>query len=126
MKQLAICLAVFLQLSATAHAQSTFGVVLGTVKDVTGAVISGATIKLANNTEGTSREGKSNDKGDYEFQNVRPGNYSVTVSNSGFKASNMAGITLDARQTMRVDAILQVGEISQQVEVSSSAIGIVC
>ena len=121
MKHLAICLAVFLQLSATANAQSTFGVVLGTVKDVTGAVVSGATIKLSNNAEGTSREGKSNDKGDYEFQNVRPGNYSVTVSNSGFKASNMTGIALDARQTMRVDAILQVGEISQQVEVSSSA-----
>ena len=121
MKRLFTYIAILLALSTAANAQSTFGALLGTVKDATGAVVSGASVKITNIGEGTSRTGKSSDKGDYEFQNVKPGNYSISVSSSGFKASTMTGVVLEARQTMRVDALLQVGDISQQVEVSSTA-----
>ena len=121
MKQLLHCFSILLGLATAVDAQSTFGVILGTIKDQTGAVVSGASVRLTNSGEGTTREGKTNDKGDYEFVNVKAGNYVVAVTNSGFRASTLSGLTLDARQTLRVDATLQVGEVSQQVEVTSTA-----
>jgi hypothetical protein len=101
-------------------AQSTLGVVLGTVKDASGAVVAGASVKLTNSGEQTSREAKSNTAGDFEFQNVKPGNYEVLVSQQGFRGFSLKGILVVARQTVRVDAGLQVGDVAQAVEVSAT------
>jgi len=104
-----------------AHAQSTFGVILGTARDATGAVIEGATVKLTNVGENTSRETRTNATGDYEFQNSKPGSYAVSVSRAGFRAFTATGVVLAARQTVRLDAMLQVGEVTQTVEVEATA-----
>ncbi len=109
---------------ASLNAQSTLGVVLGSVKDASGAVIAGATVKLTNTLEQTSRETKSASTGDYEFQNVKPGEYEVVVTQQGFRGFTLKGITVVARQTVRVDAALQVGEVTQSVEVSA-AVGVI-
>lgn len=101
--------------------QSTFGVVLGTVKDTSGAVITGATVRLINVAENTSREGASDNLGNYEFQNVKPGRYNITVTQQGFRAFNARDISVETRQTVRLDAALQVGEVSQSIEVAASA-----
>ena len=108
-------------LSGRASAQSIFGVVLGEVRDSSGAVIRGATVRLTNTAENTTRETASGPTGSYEFQNVKAGPYSISVTSQGFRTFNESGLTLVARQTLRVDAALQVGEVSQTVEVSSSA-----
>src|ERR1700730_13422464 len=116
MRKLAVVWACLFLLTAAASAQSTFGVVLGTVKDSSGAIISGATVRLTNTGENTSHEAISDNAGNYDFQNVKPGSYSVTVTQKGFRSSTIRDIALEARQTIRVDATLQVGEVTQTAE----------
>ena len=111
----------WLLMSPSAAAQSTLGVILGTVRDASGAVVAGATLKITNVGENTSREAKSNSNGDYEFQNVKPGAYAVSVTQAGFRSYTAKDIALAARQTIRIDPELQVGEVTQTVEVSASA-----
>lgn len=106
---------------SAASAQSTFGVVLGTVRDATGAVVSGAAVKLTSQLENITRETTSNASGDYEFPNVKRGLYSISVSQAGFRNFTARDIPLEARQTVRVDAPLQVGEVTQAIEVAATA-----
>ena len=94
---------------------------LGDVRDPSGAVIRGANVKLTNTAENTSREVVSDANGAYEFQNVKAGPYSVTVSSQGFRTYAASDLTLVARQTLRVDIALQVGDVAQTVEVTTSA-----
>jgi hypothetical protein len=113
--------AALLLCSLPALAQSTLGVVLGTVRDASSAVVSGASVKLTNTGEQTSRETTSNTAGDYEFQNVKPGNYTLAVTQPGFRQFTGRDIAVSARQTVRVDASLAVGDVAQAVEVSAAA-----
>jgi hypothetical protein len=103
------------------YAQSTFGVVLGVVKDSSGGVVSSATVKLTNTAENSTREVTSDTNGNYEFQNVKAGPYMVSVGAAGFRTFNTTNLVLDARQTLRVDAVLQVGDVTQVVEVTTTA-----
>jgi hypothetical protein len=107
--------------AAAAYAQSTFGVVLGDVRDPSGAIVRDARVKLTNTAENVSRETVSNANGSFEFQNVKAGPYAVSVSAAGFRTFNAASLVLDARQTLRVDATLQVGDVTQVVEVTTTA-----
>jgi hypothetical protein len=103
------------------YAQSTFGVVLGVVKDSSGGVVSSATVKLTNTAENSTREVTTDTSGNYEFQNVKAGPYTVSVGAAGFRTFNTTNLVLDARQTLRVDAVLQVGDVTQVVEVTTTA-----
>ncbi|MCC6394321.1 MAG: carboxypeptidase regulatory-like domain-containing protein, partial [Bryobacterales bacterium] len=104
-----------------ALAQSTLGVVLGTVKDSSGGVLAGSRVRLTNAGQNTFQERTTNADGDYEFQNTQPGTYLVSVTQAGFQTFTARDIVVTARQTVRVDAVLQVGEVTQTVEVSASA-----
>jgi hypothetical protein len=110
-----------LTLAAATWAQSTFGVVLGTVKDASGAVVKGAKVKLTNTGENVARDASTNDEGVYEFQNVKAGTYGVEITQQGFATFSVADLTLLSRQTLRVDATLDVRTISQSVEVAAVA-----
>ncbi|BDC50296.1 hypothetical protein F183_A26120 [Bryobacterales bacterium F-183] len=94
---------------------------LGTVKDPSGASVSGATVKLTNTAENTSREMAADASGAFEFQNVKAGPYTVAVTANGFRTFTATQLQLVARQTLRVDATLQVGSVTEVVEVSTSA-----
>ncbi|MBI4910581.1 MAG: TonB-dependent receptor [Acidobacteria bacterium] len=104
-----------------AIAQSTLGVVLGTVRDTTGAVIADAVIRLTNVGENTSRETRSNTSGDYEFPNAKAGTYLLSITSSGFRTFHATGIQLAARQTVRVDGTMQLGEVTQTVEITAKS-----
>jgi hypothetical protein len=108
-------------LAATLPAQSTFGVVLGNITDPNAAAVPAAKVKLTNSAENTSREIDANPSGLYEFQNVKPGKYTVSITSPGFRAFLAKDLILEARQTLRIDAQLQLGEVTQSIEVSSSA-----
>lgn len=118
--RLSLCALTLTVLSVGTYAQSTYGVILGTVKDPSGAAIKGAGIKITQIDRNISRETVSSDSGDYEFQNIDAGPYTVAVSAPGFKTFTATGLDLIARTRLRVDATLQVGDVSQQVEVTSS------
>ena len=108
-----------------AFAQSTFGTILGTVTDATGAVISNATIKIINTDENTSRTLTTDGSGNYDAVDLKAGHYSVEVSNTGFKTTRVDGLELGARVELRVNAALVVGEITQQVEVKGESAGVI-
>jgi len=114
-----------LMLSGGAVAQSTFGTILGTVKDNSGGVVQGAAVRLTNTDENTSRETTTNGNGDYEFLNSLPAHYQVTIRNAGFETFTATSLLLVARQTLRVDATLQVGQASQTVLVQDTEAGVI-
>lgn len=106
---------------AAAYAQSTLGTILGTVSDATGGVVAGATVKITDTDEGTSRTFQTDSKGNYAAVDSKPDRYSVEVNKTGFRTEVVPGLLLTARQTLRVDATLQVGTRAQQVNVVADA-----
>jgi hypothetical protein len=114
-------LAVVLMLSPALVGQSTFGTILGTVTDRSGSVVPGARITITNTAQNVSRETLSNGEGNYEALNLVAGPYAVSASAQGFKTFRQSGLQLDARQTLRVDVALEVGQLSEQVTVESTA-----
>jgi len=67
------------------RAQSTQGSIIGSVKDAAGAVVPGALVTLTNAEEGTVRTTKSNGIGDYHFEDVKAGHYTVQVEAPSFE-----------------------------------------
>ncbi len=104
------------------QAQSIQGSIIGTVKDAVGAVVPGATVTLTSLDQGTVRTAVSTASGDYEFLDSKAGSYSLEVSVTGFEKWTTSGVMLAARQQLRVDAKLSVGNVSQEVSVSADQV----
>lgn len=102
-------------------AQSFRGTIVGSVKDSTGAVLPGVEITVTNTGTGAQRTAVSGESGDYSVPLLPPGSYSVSAALSGFKTDVRSGITLNVDQVARIDMTLQVGEISERVEVVGDA-----
>lgn len=94
----------------------------GTVTDPTGAVVAGATVTATNVDTGVALSQTTNTQGFYSFPELPVGKYTIDVKMSGFKAYQQTGLVLDVNQALVVDVPLQVGEVSEKVEVSSSAL----
>jgi len=109
-------------LAGDLHAQSVQGNILGTVKDVAGALVPGATVNLRSLEEGTSRTTQSSSSGDYEFVDAKAGHYTVEVSLNGFEKWTATNVTLAARQQLRLNVSLVVGSIQQEVQVSGDTV----
>jgi TonB-dependent receptor len=99
-------------------AASESGSVSGTVKDSSGAVLPGAQIVL----QPGSTTVASNAQGDFRFQNVTPGTYTVTVSVVGF-ANSVSTIVVRAGENMFVNAAMTVSSTNQQVVVTANLEG---
>ncbi len=99
---------------AVAWAQDT-GSITGTVKDATGATVSGATVVVSNPDHGIDRHTVTNSAGDYNESALPGGTYDVIVSATGFKKFQAKGVVLDVAQKARVDVTMQVGAISTEV-----------
>jgi len=104
-----------------AFAQSTFGSVVGVVKDPGGLVVAGAKIKLASLEDKSTHDTLTDGDGSFQFMNVKAGNYEITVEAAGFALSKLKGLALEARQTVRADVSLQVKSASEVVEVGDTA-----
>ena len=110
-----------LVLTSHLNAQSTFGSIIGSVKDTTNATIGRAAVKITNTDENTSRDLSTESDGTYEALNLKPGHYAVMVTFAGFRVEKLNDISLLARQTVRVDVTLQVGSVDQSVTVEAKA-----
>jgi hypothetical protein len=102
---------------ATARAQSTFGSIRGTVQDVQGAVVPGATIVANSLDDNSERQTTSNDAGEFLFENLRAGHYKLTARHDGFTDSVVPAAALEARQELRVPITLSVATETTTVEV---------
>ena len=104
-----------------ALSQTATGTIVGTVTDNTGAVVSGARVALTNTGNSARIEVLTNAVGEYTAPLLPPGNYAVGVSVQGFKAFEQTGIRLQVQQQARVDVVLQVGALSESVQVTADA-----
>ena len=121
-----LCLILFCALGvARAHAQSTFGNIVGTVTDSAGAAIPNATVTLTNTGTSAQRTAATNGSGEYAFNIIDAGTYTVVVDASGFQKSETSNLVLLARETKRVDATLAVGSDIQTVEVQGATEGVI-
>lgn len=103
------------------HAQSTFGSIRGTAQDASSAAIPGSKITLHSTDENTDRVVSSDDSGSYVFENVKAGHYTIRGQHDGFADSVLDGVTLAARQDLRLTLTLQVATQATTVQVSSAA-----
>jgi len=115
-----VALLAALLFSETIYGQSTVGTVLGTVKESSGAVVSGAKVTLTNTGTNAKRSNVSNDSGSYEFTNVEVGTFKVEIEASGFQKSEFNAFELGGRETKRLDAQLQIATQSTVVNVEAA------
>ncbi|PYT24892.1 MAG: TonB-dependent receptor [Acidobacteria bacterium] len=113
-----LCLFAFL---APLSAQTTTGSIVGTVTDPSGAVIAGATVTVTNMDTGIAVKTPSDSTGNYVATPLPVGRYSVTVEAAGFKKSVRSDITVNVQDRVRVDAALEVGAVTDTVEVAAAA-----
>lgn len=105
-------------------AQSTFGSIRGSTVDPTGAAIASTQITLHSIEENTDARTNSDDSGNFVFENLKPGHYSVTAIKEGFATTVVNQVELAARQALRIDVSLAVAAQAQSIEVNASAAGV--
>lgn len=110
--------AAFLLLAASVSAQTT-GTLNGIVRDTSGAVIPNAKVAATNEATGYHRVVTADLGGGYLIPLVPVGTYSVSAELSGFKKVQQTGIVVTVDQNVRVDMVLQVGEVTETVNVES-------
>src|ERR1700722_14466040 len=106
---------------SVAFAQSPTGTIRGTVIDPTGAQVGGATIALTNVATNASQTATTDNAGRYILNFVPPGTYSETASAAGFRTAKQNNIIVEIAVDRPVDFKLEVGLVSSQVEVTSTA-----
>ncbi|PYT81638.1 MAG: hypothetical protein DMG40_08795 [Acidobacteria bacterium] len=111
------CLA-FLMCANTASGQAVYGSITGAVTDPQGNAVAGAKVTVTNISKGTTAEAVTNETGTYSITHLIPDNYKVHLEAAGFKAHDVASVRVDVDTVVRVDAQLQVGAVTQTVEVT--------
>lgn len=105
-------------------AQTERGTISGIVTDASGAVVPSAAVTITHKATNTAVTITVGDTGEYSAPNLVPGVYRVEVTAPGFKRAVLDNITLTAAGAARADLQLQVGQVSEAIEVSASAIQI--
>ena len=109
--------AAFLLLTAPVFSQAFNASMTGVVADASGGVIPGVELTLINVATGSQATFISDDQGRYTFQNVTPGRYELRAALAGFREYVQTGIELAINQRARLNVTLQVGQLSETVEV---------
>src|SRR5881296_3636063 len=105
-------------LPAIAQTQASIS---GVIHDSTGAVIPGVMVTVTNPATNFTRNAISNEAGVYNFPVLQPGKYNIKVELPGFRTITQNDVELQIQQSARIDFTLQVGEVSQTVDVSGTA-----
>src|SRR5579884_1488456 len=102
-------------------AQSITSSLIGTVHDNTGAVVPNATVAAIELATNARSETRTDANGDYVLLQLKPGSYTVEISASGFKKYVRSGVVLELQQQARLDASLEIGQLSEAVTVTADA-----
>ncbi len=102
-------------------AQVLYGSVVGTVIDPQGAAVPRAEVTITSNETGVARTETTDDGGRYSLVNLLPGKYSLKIVSRGFKTFAQTDIDVTPNTIGRVDATLEVGQVSEQVTVTGTA-----
>jgi hypothetical protein len=107
--------------SGIAAAQVNTAKIVGTVRDISGATVAGGKVTVRNTQTGLLQATTTAAEGNYTFDGLPSGPYAVSVSMTGFKTAERKGVTLDATQHAKIDFSLEVGAVSESVEVTADA-----
>lgn len=108
-------------LSAIALGQGTASRVTGTVVDEKGSIVPGAVVTLTNEATQSVLTTETSSGGTYVFDSIQVGKYTVSVEKQGFKKAVSVGNTANVNQPLTVDFTLEVGGLSETVQVVSTA-----
>jgi len=111
-------LAIFHQPAA---AQVAFGSMVGNVTDASGSAVPGANVKITMIGTNDSRTMQTNELGSYTISTVTPGSYTVEIMKEGFRSFAAPNILVNPNNVVRVDAQLQVGAVTERVEITATA-----
>ena len=99
----------------------TGGDITGRVTDPSGSAIPSANVTLTNNATNATRQAETTVEGFYTFAAVPPGLYRLKTEHSGFKTANSTNVEVQVQQSVRLDLTLQIGQVSESVEVTATA-----
>jgi hypothetical protein len=113
---------VFAFLSAQLPAQTLYGTLVGNITDPSGLPVVGATVRAENPGTGLARETKTNERGGFNFSDLPPGSYDMTVRAESFAPVTTTGLQVSANAVTRADAQLQLPTVAEAVTVEASAV----
>jgi len=113
-----------LVMGVAAFAQTSKGIIAGTVRDTTGAVMSGATVTAKNIATGESRTTTTSEVGNYRIEAVEPGSYQIKVTAANFKTTTIDKLEVKGSMITTLNADLAVGQASETIEVEAKSIEI--
>lgn len=108
-------------LAPKAQGQATYGSLVGTATDATGASIPNVEVSVTNEDTGVSQTRTTNDLGSYSFTTLFPGTYAIRAEAEGFRPVDIRQIVLQVNQTARFDLPMEVGQVTETVEVLAAA-----
>jgi hypothetical protein len=120
MKSIITLLSIVVAFAATTFAQSNTGNLTGTVSDASG-VIAGATVVIRDTQSGRERTITTSGEGTFNLPQLDVGVYSATITAPGHKTGSYSDIKIDIGQTYNLNAVLEVGNISEIVTVTAGA-----
>jgi hypothetical protein len=100
-------------------AQAVSGTILGNVRDSSGGIVPGASVTLVNTGTGLTRTVVTDANGEYTAPLIPTGTYSVSAEMAGFKKQSLANVHVGVDQKMRIDLRLDVGEMTEVVEIQA-------
>jgi hypothetical protein len=115
----ALFLAGFVAPVQLVRAQTSFGSIVGTVTDSSGASIPGASLTLTNIGTSERRTATARTGGNYQFLNLIPGDYWLEVENRGFKRYRREPIRVEVESSLRIDAQMQLGDVAEVLTVTA-------
>ena len=122
MKRITICaLVVWLASISMVAAQATTAQISGTVKDQSGAVLPGVEITVTQTATGAKRTAVSNETGNYVLASLPLGPYMLEAELAGFRTYVQSGIVLQVNANPTINVVLEIGQVSDQVEVQANA-----
>jgi hypothetical protein len=107
--------------AASTSAQTTTGVVAGIVRDSAGAVMPGVTVTITDLSTNAQSETVSDARGGFLVPQLSPGTYRIDASLQGFKTFSRTNIPLAVQQQVRIDVVLEVGQLTEAVDVVANA-----
>src|SRR5262245_30058198 len=115
-----VAMCVIVLCATSAHAQFDSAQISGVVQDTTGAVLPGVDVTLVNVGTRIERQAVTNEAGLYTFPNVPVGEYRITAMLSGFKPIPKSDVQVNAGLNIRVDVSLEVGALSETIQVEAA------
>jgi len=101
--------------------QGSKGIIVGNVTDASGGSVAGANVTTTNTDTGAQTKTTTNTSGFYQFVELSPGMYSVTVEAPGFAKTTVAPQRLVVASNLRVDVTLEIGKVSESVTVDETS-----